>query len=275
MKNLLVILLLLPLSVFPQTERDQKLSFRNRTKTTQTTNTEQSEKTTIRRTEIDRRNTPTNTPIFYGPSYYDYHRFDWIRWGAPIHGYSGFYPFYYYDRFGFRQPARIYTYENGKKDTIRGERQHIRLGLSFNTDNQIGGWFTYGNKRFFILEYSSYLSNDRSTYLSDLTMDIVIPWNDQRLEDITKGGVIYAGGGYKLNRFGFYIMPGYGWERNNFQFFDEFYVLSNNGKYSFPNYKENYFTGKVGVIYDYKFLTTKVDYNPFRNIINLGVGFVL
>lgn len=278
MKNLLVILLLLPLSVFSQTERDQKLSFRDGTKrSTQTTTSESTQKTTIRKADLDSKRQTFNNPPVFGPNpgFYDYDRFNWIRWGAPVAGYSHFYPFYYYDRFGFRQPGRVYRYNDNRVDTVRGERQHWRLGLSYNTDNQLGGWVTYGNKRFFIVEYCSYLTNDKSSFLPNLTMDNVIQWNDKRLDDIMYGGVVYVGGGFKLNKFGMYIMPGYGWDRSNFQFFDEFYILSNNGKYSFPDYSENYFTGKIGVIYDYKYLSTKVDYNPFRNNVNFGIGIVL
>jgi hypothetical protein len=275
MRKLIFVLLFIPYLIFSQSEREQKLSFRSGNNKTQTTKTESYDKTSVRTSEINRRQTRrTTTPIFYGQSYYDYNM-NWGRWGAPLYGYSGFYPFYYYDMFGFRQPGRVYTYNDGKIDTIKGKRQHWRLGLSFNTENQIGGWITYGNKVFGIVEYTSYLTNDKSTFLPDLTMDYVILWNDDRLNDIFKGGSLYFGAGYKINKFGFYIMPGYGWDTNNFQFFDELYILSNNGKYSFPNYKENYFTGKFGIIYDYKYFTSKLDYNPFRNNINIGIGIVL
>jgi hypothetical protein len=275
MKKLIFLLLIIPFLGISQSEKDQKLSFRDKNRTTQTTKTESYDKTSIRTSEINRRQTRrTTTPIFYGPSYYDYNM-NWGRWGAPLYGYRGFYPFYYYDRFGFRQPGRIYTYNDGKIDTIRGERQHWRLGLSLSTKNQIGGFFSYGNKSFIIAEYSSYLSNDKSTFFPDLTMDYVIGWNDDKLNNITKGGVVHIGFGHKINKFGFYVSPGYGWTTNNFQFFDELYILSNNGRYSFPNYNEKYFTGKFGVIYDYKFITTKVDYNPFTNNLNFGLGIIL
>ena len=78
----------------------------------------------------------------------------------------------------------------------------------------------------------------------------------------------------KTGLVGFYLMPGYGWEINNFQYFDELFILSNNGKYSFPNYKENYFTGKVGLLFDIKNVSVKFDYNPFREHMGFGLGIV-
>lgn len=277
MKNLLVILLLLPLSVLSQTEIDQKLSFRNGTKTSQSTNTEPYQKTNIRQADLSRKKQTFENNSVFGQEriYYDYDRLNWIRWGAPISGYSNFYPFYYYDRFGLRQPGRVYKHYDNRLDTVKRERQHWRLGLSYNTDNQLGAWVAYGNKRFLMVEYSSYLTNDKSSFLPNLTTDYVMSWNDKRLDDITYGGVVYVGGGVKFNKFGMYIMPGYGWDINNFQYFDEFYILSNNGKYSFPNYTEKYFTGKFGAIYDHKYLSAKIDYNPFRNNLNFGIGIVL
>lgn len=275
MKKLIFVLTFIPFLVFSQNEKNEKMAFRNGTKPSQSNSTESSQKTNIREDNLSRKKQTFGNPTIFEPVYYDYDRLNWIRWGAPISGYSHFYPMYYYDRFGFRQPARVYVYGDNKRDTVRRERQHWRLGLSYNTDNQLGGWVTYGNKRFFMVEYMSYLTSDQSSFVPNLTMDYVMSWNDKRLEDITYGGVVYMGGGFKINKFGVYIMPGYGWDRNNFQFFDEFYILSNNGKYSFPNYNENYFTGKIGGIYDNKYLSAKIDYNPFRNNVNFGIGIVL
>ncbi len=276
MKKLFFLILLIPSLIFGQSERDQKLAIKYGNKSSQTTSSESSSKSKIKEVDFHKKTQKFGTHgTFDRPVYYDYDRYNWVRWGAPVYGYSTFQPIYYYDRFGFRQPGRIYSYTDGRRDTIRGEKKHWRLGLSFNSEKQMGGWFSYGNKTFFMFEYCSYVESDKSSFIPDLTMSEVIPWNDKRLDDLKNGGTIYAGGGFKLNKFGIYIMPGYGWGNTNFQFFDEYYILSNNGKYSFPNYSESYLTGKFGVIYDYKYFTSKLDYNPFRNDINIGVGIVL
>ena len=51
------------------------------------------------------------------------------------------------------------------------------------------------------------------------------------------------------------------------------YILSNNGKYSFKNFVNNYTTLSLGLTYDYKFLSISADYDPVRNNFYLGTGF--
>lgn len=271
MKYILYLLIFVPSVVFCQSEREQKLAFRQNVIQNSSTNNETSTKSQYNKSIV--KNEPINN--FQYVSSYDFDRWDWINWGAPSYGFTGFVPSFYYDRFGLRQPSRIYSMGNGDKKVVQGQKKHFRLGLSYNTKNQLGGYFTYGNKSFFILEYSSTISSDKSSFIPNLTMDNVILWEDKKLDDIIYGGTVYVGGGVKFNSFGAYVMPGYGWEISNFQFFDEFYILSNNGRYSFPNYNTKFLTAKAGLIYDYKFLTTKLDINPFRNYINLGIGLVI
>lgn len=277
MKNILIVLLFLPSFCLSQSERDEKLRFKSGQSQHVTQSTESQQKITHK----THNNLSSQREIFQtGPNilmpnrYYDDLEWRWRNWGAPISGVVGYTPSFYYDRFGFRQPSRIYRMSDGEQKVVKGDKTHWRLGLSINTKKQLGGWLSVGNQRFFIGEYTSYVSNDQSSFLPSLTMADVIPWNDQRLDEIKLGGELYLGAGIKLSSFGLYIMPGYGWERNNFQFFDELFILSNNGKYSFPNYDDRYFTGKLGIIYDYKMITTKMDYNPFRNNINFGAGII-
>lgn len=275
MKNILIFLFFLPTVTFTQTEKEQKLSIRNHVITIPSTSTEKTEKTIVKRSSYSEdRQTFNNENIFQPVTYYDYDRWNWVNWGAPTFGFRGFIPSYYYDRFGLRQPSRIYTMDNGEKMTVKGVKKHWRFGLSYNTINQLGGFISYGNKTYLIAEYSSYIPNDESSFIPNLTMDKVLEWEDKKLDDIFYGGSVYIGCGIKVNSFGIYVMPGYTWTTQNFQFFDEFYILSNNGRYSFPNFSENSVTAKVGILYDYKLLTTKIDYNPFRNYINFGVGFI-
>lgn len=257
---------ILPLFILCQSEREEKLQFRNST----------SQKSYSVETETIHKKSERQNNIIYNTNHFrvfnDNSR--WIQWGAPLYSYNQFIPSHYYDRFGLRQPSRTYVERDGSRKLVQGVKQHFRFGLSYNTKNQLGGWFTYGNQKFFILEYSSYISSDETSFLPNLTMDKVISWQDKRLDDILLGGTIYMGGGYKFNKIGIHIMPGYYWEIKNYQYFDEFYILSNNGRYSFPNYDKSNFTAKFGVIYDYKTMTLKSEYNPFQNYINTGIGIV-
>lgn len=276
MKTLFVFLLC-PFILFSQTEKEAKLKVRDNLTSSVTTNSsERNSKIVQKDNSIYYKKQTFNNNSWHSPqTYYDFNRYRWVGWGAPTFGYVNYIPSYYYDRFGLRQPSRIYNMSNGDKLTVNGVKNHYRVGLTFNTDSQLGVWGSVGNKTFLITELSFYLDNDQSSFLPNLTMDEVIPWNDMRLNDIVNGGVFYIGAGFKTSKFGFYLMPGYGWGSHNFQFFDELFILSNNGKYSFPNYNENYFTGKLGALVDYKMGTFKLDYNPFRQNVSFGIGVIL
>lgn len=276
MKRFLILLFLIPIICYSQTEREDKLRIKRGGPSISNPTSEAQQKIVVRDKFYNQKQQTfeTNTQIFNRNIYYNNNDWRWRMWGAPVSGFVGYTPSFYYDRFGLRQPSRIYRMADGQEKTVKGEKTHWRLGLSFNTDNQLGGWVSIGNKTFFVAEYCSFLTIDQSSFIPGLTMDEVLPWNDRKLDDITKGGAFYAGAGMKTGIVGFYLMPGYGWEINNFQYFDELFILSNNGKYSFPNYKENYFTGKVGLLFDVKNVSVKFDFNPFREHMGFGLGIV-
>jgi hypothetical protein len=274
MKNIIFLFIFICTTTFGQSEKDEKLNKINKTKIN---NTESTEKITQRNNNYNQTKStyiiPNNTrptSIYRNNSYYN-----WWSWGAPYSGFIGFSPSFYYDRFGMRQPMRVYEMSDGSKKNIKGKKTNYRLGLGYGYKNNLSFWSTIGKKSFFMVEYSDIIQNDQSTFYYNITMDEVIRWQDRRLDDITHGGAIYLGGGTKFSKLGAYIMGGYAWEIKNFQFFDELYLLSNNGKYSIRDYDNKFFTGKVGLIYDYKYLTIKSDYDLFRNIINLGFGVVI
>lgn len=276
MRLILLILFILPIMSSSQSEREEKLRIKKGQDYSINSNSEVQTKVTERKIYSPyERQTFEPQPIFspFNP-YRNNNDWRWRMWGAPVSGFIDFTPSYYYDVFGLRQPSRIYKMADGQKKVIKGEKTHWRIGLSYNTDNQLGGWLTIGNKTFFIVEYCSNIANDKSSFLPNLTMDQVLAWNDRKLDDIKLGGVLYAGAGFKYKRFGGYVAPGYGWAIHNFQFFDELFILSNNGNYSFPNYDERFFTGKIGVLADIKMVSLKLDYNPFRNHLGLGAGIV-
>lgn len=272
MKIQVLIFTLLTYTCLSQSEREEKLAIRSQSPSKQITISEKTDKTIFKSNSNQITNSTNN---YQRVEYYDFRRWDWLAWGAPSYGYTTYIPSFYYDRWGLRQPLRTYNMTNGEKLEVKGEKLHWRLGLSYNTSSQVGGWVGFGNKNYFILEYSTNITNDVSSFIPNLTMEKAISWNDKKLEDIVYGGSVYVGGGIKINSFGIHISPGYRWTTNNFQFFDEFYILSNNGRYSFPNYTQKKFTAKFGVLYDYKYLTSKIEYNPLVNYINFGLGIVL
>ncbi len=66
----------------------------------------------------------------------------WDMWGAPGFGWNFWQPMWYMNDWGYRQPARVYVYDNGKRDTIRGKKPVISFGIQRTTDKQVGGFFT-------------------------------------------------------------------------------------------------------------------------------------
>lgn len=276
MRLLLFILFFLPMLCIAQSEREEKLRIKKgETLSTISSNEAQSKIVQKKASNPYEKQIFGPEPIFSpSRSYWNDNDWRWRMLGAPVSGFIDFTPSYYYDVFGFRQPSRIYRMADGQTKVVKGEKTHWRIGLSYNNDNQLGGWVTIGNKTFFIAEYCSNIANDKSSFLPNLTMDQVLLWNDRKLDDIKLGGILHVGAGIKYKRIGFYVAPGYGWATHNFQFFDELFILSNNGNYSFPNYKESFFTGKIGVLADIKMISMKLDYNPFRNHIGIGAGIV-
>lgn len=310
MKNIFLFLIFLPIFIFGQSERSQKQSYRGgqgggsspyvsprqnsspQYRPTQPAQyprnnsgvdyySENQQKQSYRQ----QRGYQREEDRFHGGgSRYQYHNYNywrqdpywnwgynrWYGWGAP-YSYHYWYPEYYYDSWGYRQPMRIYIQEDGKVDTIRGYKQNYSIGVHANKE-ELGGFFTVGRKTFFIAEYQHRYQRDKSTFYPDITRDVAIPWKDRRSEDIKKGGTAFLGIGKRFGRTGAFAALGLVTERIRYQYFDELYILSNNGYYSFPSYTDTYLALKLGILQDIKAGTIKVDYEPTRNLISVGVG---
>ena len=88
----------------------------------------------------------------------------WGMWGAPGFGWNVWQPSWYFNDWGYRQPQRIYVYDTGKSDTIKGKKPVISFGIQIAGSKQIGGFFTMGNKAYFIAEYNTTFESDNSTF---------------------------------------------------------------------------------------------------------------
>jgi hypothetical protein len=224
------------------------------------------------------RPTKPGSNVIIGPGFYDpYWDFGWGfnrwgMWGAPMFGFNYYSPGFYRDQWGYRQPMRIYHYENGKKDTIRGKKTPISFGLQTSTINEIGGFLTIGNRDYFIVDFSSKNSKNKSIYYPEITVDQVIVWNDKKLSDIEEGWSLYMGLGKRYKRTGVHFMLGYVSQRDYYQYFDETYILSNNGKYSIDNFSRDFISAKIGVVHDMNRVSLKGDFDPLRNNFTFGLG---
>lgn len=190
----------------------------------------------------------------------------WGMWGAPAFGFNYWNPMWYYNDWGYRQPARVYVYKDGKKDTIYGKKPIINFGLHKTTNEQIGGFFAIGNKSYFIMDFNTTYESDRSTYFPFGTIDKV---DFPLISDLVKQKSFYFGGGKRLKRIGVHAMIGLGQERVLFRGKDKY------GEITFPKYRTNFTSVKLGVLKDIKNFTIKVDYDPIREYTQFGLGLNL
>ena len=187
----------------------------------------------------------------------------WNMWGAPNFGWNYWSPMWYYNDWGYRQPGRIYIYDDGKRDTVRGKKPIISFGLHKTTDKQLGGFFTVGNKGYFIMDFTSSFEIDNSTYFPYGTLDKV---DFPLINDLVKKRSLYLGVGKRFGRLGIHTMLGFGSERVLFRGKD---VM---GEITFPKSYTEYTSLKVGVMRDFKNFTLKFDTDPIRNYSQFGVG---
>jgi hypothetical protein len=197
--------------------------------------------------------TPFDLRRNYG--YYDY---PWTR-------------YYQYDAWGFRNYSRVYVIQDGKRDTVHMKPLHGSAGLQFSK-GEIGGFLSLGKKVYFLAEYQTTLEKDISTYYPDLSRERALAWGDRRLEDLTKSQVFYVGLGKRYGKTGVHLSLGLGNEKKRYQFEDEYFLLSNNGRYSILNYEDNFVSYKLGVLHNYKKVTLKADIDFYRPKAMIGIG---
>ncbi len=187
----------------------------------------------------------------------------WGMWGAPMFGWNFYTPSWYWNDWGYRQPQRIYIYEDGKRDTIRGKKPVISFGLHKTTDKQIGGFFTIGNKGYFVMDFSSSYEIDRSTFFPYGTIDKV---DFPLINDLVIQRSLYLGGGKRFGRTGVHAMVGFGKEIIRWRGKDKL------GEITFPRANNEFTSIKVGAMHDFKNFTLKFDYDPIRSYSQFGLG---
>jgi hypothetical protein len=190
----------------------------------------------------------------------------WNMWGAPGFGWNFWQPSFYWNDWGYRQPARIYVYGDGKRDTIRGKKPIISLGIQTTGGNQIGGFFTMGNKAYFIAEYNTTFERDNSTFFQYGNITQV---DFPMVSDLVERRNFYVGIGKRIKRTGIHMMIGSVTEDVKWRGKDDI------GYITFPKYKDRFTTVKVGALHDFKNLTIKYDYDPIirNSTFGLGINF--
>jgi hypothetical protein len=190
----------------------------------------------------------------------------WNMWGAPAFGWNHWNPGFYLNDWGYRQPARVYVYDNGKRDTIKGKKPIINFGIQKTTDNQVGGFFTIGNKGYFVVEYNASIERDNSTFFP---FGNVTQIDFPLVNDLIQRQSFYVGVGKRIKRTGVHMMIGTVSEDVKWRGRDDL------GYITFPKYLDRFTTIKIGTLHDYKNFTLKVDYDPIiRNgTFGLGINF--
>jgi len=187
----------------------------------------------------------------------------WNMWGAPGFGWNFWQPSFYWNDWGYRQPARIYVYNNGRRDTIKGKKPVISFGIQKTTDKQIGGFFTIGNKGYLITEYNSSVERDNSTFFQFGNITQV---DFPLVNDLVQRNSFYIGAGKRIKRTGVHFMIGTVSEDVKWRGRDDL------GYITFPKYLDRFTTVKIGVLHDYKNFTLKTDYDPIINSATFGLG---
>jgi len=190
----------------------------------------------------------------------------WDMWGAPAFGWNFWQPSWYWNDWGYRQPARIYVYGDGKRDTIRGKKPIINFGVQRTTDNQVGGFFTIGNKGYFITEYNASVERDNSTFFPFGNITQV---DFPLVKDLVQRQSFYIGAGKRIKRTGVHVMIGTVSEDVKWRGRDDL------GYITFPKYLDRFTTIKIGTLHDYKNFTLKLDYDPIIRNGTFGLGINL
>ena len=285
----LVVFVLVQILGYSQTSSWRNQSQSGNTQSSSSTpSTQQSNISNWRSPQIQQNQQPVYTPprqnhIYYDP-YQNLNWYGWNRWnnvyGAPLYGWNFYDQAFYYNRFGYREPARIYHYDDGKQDTIKGKRIHFSFGLQKPTfKNQMGMWFTIGDRVYFITDYNNTINSDKSDYFANKTIwnyynDVMVVNGVSKKiselfplsSDIVRQGNLYFGLGKKFGRFGTHISVGMVKENIRYRYKDDI------GYISFPKSNDSYLIYKVGGLYDLKSATLKVDYDPILKVGYFGAG---
>ena len=187
----------------------------------------------------------------------------WDMWGAPAFGWNVWQASWYFNDWGYRQPQRIYVYDTGKSDTIKGKKPVISFGIQIAGSKQIGGFFTMGNKAYFIAEYNTTFESDNSTFFPYGKITQV---DFPMVNDLIEQRSFYVGIGKRIRRTGIHMMIGSATEDVKWRGKDDI------GYITFPKYKDRFTTVKVGVLHDYKNFTLKIDYDPIISNSTFGLG---
>ena len=146
------------------------------------------------------------------------------------------------------------------------------IGLSKSV-RLIGLFFTVGEDKFFIGDLMFRPNIDNSEFYSNINIQNVLQWNDERLKDIEKGYRVYVGYGQRIGFISPFISAGIGSRIVNYQFIDDLAILNGSKSYSFPKFGKSFVGIKFGTLFDFNRFVVKFDIDPINPDFSIGGGF--
>ena len=225
---IIILFLLVPLTLFSQSEKDEKIRKRSE------------------------RNNPTPvyvepSPVFVPspiqtPNFYPNNNF-----------YSPWNPYVPYRR---RNVSGYYgdNYYGGNPTTINIKG---RLGFTFspNTPSSVGLYGTLGGETFIYLSYEGSSQSEYEHY-DNITFEEVMSWEDEQIDTFEEYRSFSVGIGGKLFKsLSQFAGVNLSTKQIDLVFYDEFLVLSSNGEYSITDKVEEDFNLMYGLLYDYEKVT--------------------
>jgi hypothetical protein len=268
MKNLFLIFAMVPMLSIGQVSNWRTNPPKPSTPTTSTPSTPTTSTPSRNDNSSSWRNTPQpstpqyrNTPqpsrntfdYRYNNQYYRYNNYGW------------YYPSYYYwyDPYGFRNRGQVYIYENGTSDTIRTTPTRFSIGIQ-KSGKMLGAWSTIGNDGFLILDYVTTYEQDNSEFFPYGRITQV---DFPMVSDYVQRNIFYIGAGKTLDhKWKLSASIGFGNEVVRYRGKDAI------GYITFPKYSGNFTTVKLGLIRQYKKVSTKFDYDLSRKYLSIGLG---
>lgn len=153
---------------------------------------------------------------------------------------------------------------------------NISFGLNLpilSTQNKVGFgvYMTFGEDLIFITGLDM-LELNKHMYYSNISYRDVLSWGDIYMGEERQSYLINLGLGKRINNIVPYICLSIQTQTNYSIYFDNSYILSNNGYYTIYNGKEIKFGPSFGALYDIKKLQLNLLFVPQRDIISIGAG---
>ena len=246
-----ILLLFSPLLLLSQSERDEKIRKRSE-RNAPTTNYVESTPVFVP--------TPVQSPVFYPNNYYS-------SWNP-------------YVPYRTRNDNGIFNRRNSKNQVDSNRKPlNVSLGFTVGAGRELlspssGLFLTLGGETFIYLSYESSSDNPYEHY-DNITFEEVMSWGDEKVDEFESYSSFGIGVGGELykNISQYAGISIYGRDRD-LVYYDEYFLLSDNGEYSINDKDETNFNLIYGLKFDYEKMCIGTSIYFVRNRrFNINFGF--